>query len=107
MAGNSASYEELFRYGISYLPRIRNEKTGKINLHALNDYAPVITEFFDVLSELPSLPKDLADLATDLAIYANGESVQTDSYYQHLDPTANLEQALLAAAHQSRGLEFN
>jgi hypothetical protein len=91
-------YAELFAYGSGYLPHIKNEKTGKIELERLDGYVPEIVEFFDILSEIPSLPARLKDVATDLAIYANGESVQIDAYYLHLDPESEIKNALRDAS---------
>lgn len=93
MIQNNASYAEVFSYGIRFLPQIKNEN-GKINLDKLNDYQPEIVEFFEVLSDFASLPKELADLATDFAIYANGETVQIDGYYQLLNPETMLKAVL-------------
>jgi hypothetical protein len=94
MVERNASYSELFEYGAAYLPRLKNEKTGKTDLEKLNGYVPEIVEFFDVVSELPSLPNRLKDLATDLAIYANGETVQADRHYYDLEPLAEIQLAL-------------
>jgi hypothetical protein len=87
-------YFELFTYGMRYLPEIRDKKTGKIDLDKLDTYNPEIVGYFEILSELPSLPKKLKDIATDFAIYANGESVQIDASYFKLNPVAALEKAL-------------
>src|SRR4051794_6288353 len=81
MIRNNLLFGEMFDYGAKYLPKIRNPKTGKIELERLNEYAPEFVEFFNILSELPSLPDRLKDVAIEFAIYANGESVQMDAYY--------------------------
>lgn len=86
--------ENIFNYGRQFLPKIFDKKTGLGDLARLEGYTPVIVQYFDVLSELPSLSKNLKDLAADLAIYANGESVQLDSSYLNLDPEAELKKAL-------------
>src|SRR6266576_5124559 len=72
MVAANVSYAEIFSYGQKYLPHIRDEKNGRINLDKLADYKPEIVEYFDVVAEMPSLPDNLKDLATNLAIYANG-----------------------------------
>ena len=89
----SASYAELFAYGMPYLPQIRDKDTGKVDLEKLNGFVPKAVEYFYVLSELPSLPERLKELATELEIYADGEAVQADAYYFSFDPEAELRKA--------------
>lgn len=88
-----STHEELFDHGKKFLPA-RDERTGRVDLDKLSDYVPEIVGYFNVLAELPSLPKSLKEVATDLAIYANGESVQIDKYYQTLDPDLLIKKAL-------------
>ena len=102
----NADYAELFNYGLQYVPKIWNEKSRSENLDLLNDYKPEIVEYFNVLSEIPSIPQKLKDLATDLAIYSNGESVQTDKYYQNLIPSQEIKKAL-DETEPERDIEVN
>jgi hypothetical protein len=94
MLEEDKSFADLFDHGKKYLPLIKSKQTGKLDLDRLHGYIPEIVEYFDVLAELPSLPDTLKDLATDLAIYANGETVQTDAYYQRMDYEHEIETAL-------------
>jgi hypothetical protein len=69
-------------------------KLGAVHyLDRLDAYNPEIVGYFEILSEVQSLPKKLRDLATDFAIYVNGESVQIDASYFKLNPSATLEKA--------------
>ena len=95
MMRRNSPYIELFDYGMRYLPRIRDKKTGKIDLDRLNGFVPQVVSYFHALSEIPSMPEGLKNVATDFAAYADGESVQTDGYYFKLDPESELKKALL------------
>jgi hypothetical protein len=94
MVKGEASYAKLFAYGSALLPDVRDKKTGKVDLRKLDSYQPEIVSYFSTLSELPTLPNRLKDLATDLAIYANGESLQTDPYYTNMRPELEIKKAL-------------
>lgn len=91
----NASYEELFRYGMAYLPVIRDLTTGIIDLERLSGYEPEVVGYFGTLSELPSLPDILQDVALEFATFANGNSVQQDEHYYSLSPEAILVKALM------------
>jgi hypothetical protein len=90
----NSPYSEIFEYGAAYLPRIRDEITGIVDLERMDDYRPQIMEYFDALSDLPSLPPRLQELATDFAIYANGETLQHDAFYLNFDYRAEIRKAL-------------
>lgn len=94
----NASYKEIFEYGKPYLPHVRNPNTGRIEISRLYGYQPEIVRYFEVVAEIPSLPNRLKDLATDVAIYANGETLQGDNYYLTFDFDAELKKALEESA---------
>lgn len=96
----NAPYPEMFYYGLKFLPRLRDPNSNMINLERLEGYKPEIVEFFDAISEIPSMPHELRAMATDLAIYANGESVQIDDYYQQLDPETALNKIFQGSSDQ-------
>lgn len=94
MIKTDSDYGELFAYGSKYLPQVRTLGNDKVDLDLLRNYKPVVLEYFNVLSDLPSLPEKLKELATDLAIYANGESIQIDPKYFSYNPIEEIKKAL-------------
>ena len=88
------SYEVLFEYGMRFLPLVTDTKTRNADLDLLHKYKPGIVEYFDVLSNLPSLPGALKDMATEFGIFADGETLQMDDGYLHFNPSSELKNAL-------------
>ena len=94
MLSDNATYSELFEYGLQFLPRLRDPVSGQINLDRLDHYEPEIVSYFHAIADMPSLALRLKDLATDLAIFADGEAVQNDAHYMNLDPEKEIKKAL-------------
>jgi hypothetical protein len=97
-----APYSEIFRYGAQFLPRLRDPVTGKVDLDRLEGYTPEVDSYFDTVAEIPSLPERLSDLAWELGLYADGETVQVDSYYYSLDCDREIENALNEVSSESK-----
>lgn len=85
LVANMSSARDIFLYGVQFLPKIILSD-GKVDLNLLENYSPDIRPFFDILSEVVSLPKNVSDLATDLALYANGSSVELDNEICSMNP---------------------
>ncbi len=91
LVNTNSPLRDIFMYGIKFLPQITSPD-GKKNLDALTGYSPDIRLYFDVLSDIESLPADIKDLATDLALYANGSSVELDNEIYSMNPTKRVEE---------------
>lgn len=77
--------EGVIIYGMKYLPDLLNDK-GNIDLDNLEGYKPEVVEYFTLLSELDFLKKDICDFCLNLAIYANGESMQINNNVYSFKP---------------------
>jgi uncharacterized LabA/DUF88 family protein len=99
MAEGNATYKTLFEYGKAFLPILKDPKTKRPDLERLEGYLPEVVGYFDTVAELPSLPENLQNLATELAIFADGEAVQTDEYYLNLDFESKIQSAFRKHEH--------
>lgn len=75
---------DIFLYGKKFLPNIV-DTDGKKNLDLLKNYVPEILPYFDVLAQSGALTPEAEELATDLALYANGTSLEIDNELYSLD----------------------
>ncbi len=76
--------KEIFLYGAHFLPQTSNN--NGLDLNALHTYTPDIQPFFDVLAQDTTLPQSIQDLATNLALYANGSSAEIDVDVYKMNP---------------------
>lgn len=75
---------DIFLYGKRFLPNIV-DTDGKKNLDLLKSYVPDILPYFDALAHSGALSEKAEELATDLALYANGTSLEIDNELYSLD----------------------